>query len=105
MNRVLTIVGLIAFATSLFTRAVDPIIPPIAHDLAVEPARVALLSTAFALPFAFVQPILGPIADMFGKPRIMLTCLVIVIGMALWAAWRQAASSRSPWRSSVTPCR
>jgi len=87
MNRVLTIVGLIAFATSLFTRAVDPIIPPIAYDLAVYPARVALLSTAFALPFAFVQPILGPVADMFGKPRIMLTCLVIVIGMAFAGAF------------------
>ena len=43
MNRVLTIVGLIAFATSLFTRAVDPIIPPIAHDLSRSRDLLSLL--------------------------------------------------------------
>src|SRR2546430_5344273 len=45
--------------TTLFRS--DPIIPPIAHDIQVDPNAVALLTTAFALPFALVQPVLGPV--------------------------------------------
>lgn len=40
---------------------------------------MALLSTAFALPFALVQPILGPVADMMGKVKLMIICLVVMI--------------------------
>src|SRR5262245_25723086 len=72
MNRLLNIVGVVAFATSLFTRAVDPVVPQIANDLLVETATAALLSTAFALPYAALQPVLGPIADVVGKTRVMV---------------------------------
>jgi MFS transporter, DHA1 family, inner membrane transport protein len=78
MNRVLYIVGLITFATSLFTRAVDPVIPQIAASLWVETATAALLSTAFALPYAILQPLLGPVADVWGKARVMTACLLIL---------------------------
>src|SRR6266480_4091380 len=57
MKGMLAVVGLVSFATALFARAVDPIVPPIAAALAVDPATVALLSTAFSLPFAAVQPL------------------------------------------------
>ena len=78
-GRLITHVSLIGFATALSTRAVDPIIPPIAHSLQVDPGTVALLSTAFTLPFALVQPILGPVADIIGKVRMMMLCLVVII--------------------------
>src|SRR5262249_1681142 len=38
----------------------------------------ALLSTAFTLPYALVQPLLGALADMFSKARLMLLCMVLV---------------------------
>jgi predicted MFS family arabinose efflux permease len=82
----ITHVSMIGFATALSTRAVDPIIPPIALSLQTDPATVALLSTAFALPFALAQPFLGPIADMFGKIRIMILCLVVIIVTSLICA-------------------
>ena len=78
MNRLLNVVGLVTFATSLFTRAVDPVIPQIAESLWVEAATAALLSTAFALPYAVLQPVLGPIADVFGKARVMTICLLLL---------------------------
>jgi predicted MFS family arabinose efflux permease len=78
MNRVLYVVGLVTFATSLFTRAVDPIIPQIAAGLWVDAATAALLTTAFALPYAILQPALGPIADVFGKARVMTLCLLLL---------------------------
>ena len=75
----LTHISLIGFATALSARAVDPIIVPIAQGLGDSPEKVALLSTAFALPFALVQPILGPVADMIGKVRLMIICLVVML--------------------------
>jgi predicted MFS family arabinose efflux permease len=72
----LSIVGFIA---ALASRATDPIIPPIAHDIHVDPNAVALLTTAFALPFALVQPVLGPVGDMLGKVRVMVACLAVTI--------------------------
>jgi len=71
--------SLIGFITALASRATDPIIPPIAHDIQVDPNAVALLTTAFALPFALVQPVLGPIGDMVGKVRVMIACLAVTI--------------------------
>ena len=66
------------FAQTLFSRAVDPVIPQIAADLKVDVKTVALLSTAFTLPYALVQPVLGTIADFFGKTRLMNVSLMIV---------------------------
>jgi predicted MFS family arabinose efflux permease len=79
MDRLLNVVGLIVFATSLFVRAVDPVIPQIASNLWVEPATAALLSTAFALPYAILQPVLGPVADVIGKTRLMTICLLLLV--------------------------
>lgn len=78
-NRVLTVIGFIAFATSLSFRAIDPGIPLIASDMQIAPERAALLSTAFALPFAFGQPVLGPIADAIGKIRVMTACVFVLL--------------------------
>src|SRR5256885_6407533 len=71
--------SLIGFIVALASRATDPIIPPIAHDIQVDPNAVALLTSAFALPFALVQPILGPVGDMVGKVRVMIACLAVTI--------------------------
>lgn len=77
-RRILATVWLAVFSTSLFFRAVDPIIPQIAADLSEPVASVALLATAFALPYALMQPALGALADMLGKSRMMFACLVVV---------------------------
>ncbi len=76
--RILTTVWLAVFSTSLFFRAVDPIIPQIAADLKEPVTSVALLATAFALPYALMQPALGALADVIGKTRILFACLVLV---------------------------
>jgi predicted MFS family arabinose efflux permease len=78
MTRTLNLLAFVVFVSALFIRSTDPVIPQIASGLYVEPATAALLSTAFALPFAFVQPLLGALADMFSKARLMLLCLFAV---------------------------
>lgn len=83
---VLKIVGLVVFAQTLFTRAVDPVIPQIAAELAVDVQTAALLATAFTLPYALVQPLLGTIGDFFGKTRLMNASLLVIALTALICA-------------------
>jgi predicted MFS family arabinose efflux permease len=78
MTRTLNVMAFIVFAGALFMRSTDPVIPQIALGLNVEPATAALLSTAFTLPYALVQPLLGALADTFSKARLTLICLLIV---------------------------
>jgi DHA1 family inner membrane transport protein len=79
-------VALVVFAQTLFTRAVDPVIPMIAADLAIDVRTVALLSTAFTFPYALVQPALGVAGDFFGKTRLMNLCVLVVALSALICA-------------------
>jgi|SRR5262245_2637115 len=90
MNRVLNIVGVVTFATSLFTRSVDPVIPQIAVSLWVDASTAALLSTAFALPYAVLQPLLGPLADVIGKARMMTICLVLLTAASIASAFAES---------------
>jgi MFS transporter, DHA1 family, inner membrane transport protein len=76
MSRVLNLMAFVVFATTLFMRSVDPVIPQIAHGLNVAPTTAALLSTAFALPYALIQPVLGALADMFSKTRMITLCML-----------------------------
>jgi predicted MFS family arabinose efflux permease len=83
---ILKIVGLVVFASTIFTRAVDPLIPKIATDLAIDVKTAALLSTAFTFPYALVQPVLGAFGDHFGKTKLMNICLLVVALAALVCA-------------------
>src|SRR5215470_20246305 len=78
-NSLILRLSLIGFITALASRATDPVIPQIAHDINVNPNAVALLTTAFALPFALSQPVIGPVGDMVGKVRVMIACLAVTI--------------------------
>lgn len=53
-------------------------IPLIAGDLAIDVKTAALLSTAFAFPYALIQPALGVTADFFGKTRLMNACVLVM---------------------------
>lgn len=86
MMLVLNVVACVIFAATLNTRLVDPVIPQIAIDLGIEAATVALLSTAFAAPYALIQPVVGAMADTYGKKRMMALCLVGVALSALLGA-------------------
>jgi DHA1 family inner membrane transport protein len=78
MGRVINLMAFVVFATSLFMRSVDPIIPQIASGLNVAPTTAAMLSTGFSLPYALVQPVLGALADMFSKTRLITICMLIL---------------------------
>ncbi|HEY6603840.1 MAG TPA: MFS transporter [Xanthobacteraceae bacterium] len=66
------------FAQTVFTRAVDPVIPMIAENLAIDVKTAALLSSAYTFPYALVQPALGVTGDFLGKTRLMNFCVLVV---------------------------
>jgi predicted MFS family arabinose efflux permease len=79
----------VVFASTLFTRAVDPVVPKIAYDLGIDVKTAALLSTAFTFPYAIMQPALGTIGDFFGKTRLMNLSLAVVVTTTLICAFAE----------------
>lgn len=74
-TRLILVLGLGAGASNLAARALDPLVGVLAAEFHVTAASVALLSTAYALPYALVQPVLGPVGDAMGKQRTIRACL------------------------------
>ncbi len=63
-------------------RAVDPMLNILAADLHVTVQDVALLATAFTLPYAAMQLVFGPLGDAVGKVRLIrLNLLLLCIGL------------------------
>ena len=75
---ILFVFALCAFAASTSSRIADPLTALVADDFGIAIAQAALLSSAYALPFALFQPLLGPIGDMWGKSRLLRTALWVV---------------------------
>jgi predicted MFS family arabinose efflux permease len=75
---VLNIIALSTFAASLSARALDPVLPHVASDFSVSIATAAGFASVFAFTFAIIQPVLGAAADLFGKARLAVICLVLL---------------------------
>ena len=74
----LNIIALATFSAALSARALDPVLPHVAEDFCVSIATAAGFAAVFAFTFAIIQPVLGAAADLFGKARLMIVCLVLL---------------------------
>jgi predicted MFS family arabinose efflux permease len=82
-NTLLLVLGFTGLAANIAIRIVDPIVPLLAREFDVAVATVALLATAYTLPYALGQPILGPLGDSKGKAKVMSIALfVLAIALA-----------------------
>jgi predicted MFS family arabinose efflux permease len=77
MDRTFNIIGFLIFSSALSVRAIDPVVPQIAADFAISPTTAAMLAAGFAA-YGLAQPVLGPIADAYGKGRMMIACLLLL---------------------------
>jgi DHA1 family inner membrane transport protein len=66
-----------AFAGSISYRSFDPIITTVASDFSISVQQAALLVSAYGLPYAAMQPVLGPVGDAYSKARLIKICLAI----------------------------
>ena len=76
--RLIIVLACAGFGSTFALRSVEPLVGVLARDLASDAHTVALLSTAFALPYALIQPVLGPIGDALGKERVISACLAVL---------------------------
>jgi predicted MFS family arabinose efflux permease len=74
----INVIALATFAASLSVRALDPVLPHVAEEFGVSIATAAGFASGFAFTFAIVQPAIGAAADLFGKARLMIICLVLL---------------------------
>lgn len=74
----LNVVALATFSAALTGRALDPVLPHVADDFGITIATAASFAAVFAFTFAVIQPLIGAAADLFGKARLMIVCLVIL---------------------------
>src|SRR6201747_1578887 len=97
MPPMLNIIALATFAASLSARALDPVLPHVADDFGISIATAAAFASVFAFTFAIIQPVLGAAADLFGKARLMVVCLVLlgianILGALATSFWLLFAS-------------
>lgn len=83
----LFLISLCGLASSVAYRSMDPLVTSIARDFSVPVATAALVSSAYALPFALGQPVLGPIGDVFGKGRLLAICLFVLTATLIVGAF------------------
>lgn len=84
-RRLILLLGLSCFAGALTSRVTDPFVVSMSEEFGSSPDRVALLATAFAVPFALVQPVLGPLGDALGKRRVIRGALCLLSVFTLLA--------------------
>lgn len=77
---------LAGLAANVSGRTLEPLVTIISAEFAVGVALAALLTSAYALPFALCQPILGPVGDIFGKIRLLRISLWALTAALLLAA-------------------
>ena len=76
VKRLIVVLGLAGFIVMADNWVVSPLLPSIAHTLGVQPARAGILIAAYMLPFGLFQLLYGPLADRFGKLRVVGISLV-----------------------------
>ena len=57
--------------------SVAPVFPSVARELEIAPEAVGLLITVFTLPGIILTPVLGVLADRFGRKQVLVPALVL----------------------------
>ena len=81
------VVGLCSFASTVSMRLIDPLVPLIASGFDRGLTEVAMLMPVFTLSYALGQPFIGPVADSFGKVRVIAVSLAILAVFQLAGAF------------------
>ena len=82
-RRLVFLLGLAGFMVMADNWVVSPILPAISKSVGVTPEAAGLLIAAYMLPFGVFQLVFGPLADRFGKTRVIL---ITFTGFALTTA-------------------
>lgn len=78
---------LCGLAANVSGRTIEPLVTVLSIEFSVGVATAALLVSAYALPFALGQPLLGPFGDIFGKAIMLRISLWILTACLLLATF------------------
>ncbi|MEZ5718310.1 MAG: multidrug effflux MFS transporter [Burkholderiaceae bacterium] len=85
-NTAVRVLACLAALTTLATNIILPAFPDIGRTLAVSPQSLAVTLSAFFIPFALGQLVIGPVSDRLGRKGLMLSGLaVLAIGSMVCA--------------------
>jgi predicted MFS family arabinose efflux permease len=71
VNGELAALSIAAFASMMSMRICDPLLPALAHDFGTTTGGAAQVISAFAIAYGVLQLVYGPLADRYGKFRIV----------------------------------
>jgi ACDE family multidrug resistance protein len=83
----LWLIGSITVTGILANTLIYPAIPDILVDLGVDDGRAGILVAAASLPGIAVAPLIGVLADRYGRRRILVPCLVVFAVFGMMAAF------------------
>lgn len=78
------IIGITLIAVLGSAGSIGPVLPTMASALQIPPEKIGLVITVFVVPIAIGTPILGVLADRFGRKQILIPSLLLfaVAGVA-----------------------
>jgi MFS family permease len=82
----LVVLSLAALAYSMLSSAVVPALPAIQHAIGASETGIAWLLTGYLLSASVATSILGRLGDMYGKERLLLVTLILLMAGTLVAA-------------------
>lgn len=75
-RRLLVIYG-VTLTAVLGVASITPAFPSMLRSLSVTPQQIGLLITAFTVPGVVLTPVLGIVADRFGRKRVLVPALLV----------------------------
>ncbi len=76
-KHLIIVLGVAGFIVMADNWVVSPLLPTISNSFGVDPVRAGILISAYMLPFGLFQLVYGPLADRFGKLKIIGISLVL----------------------------
>ena len=76
-DRNLHLIFAVTLMAVLGVSSIAPVLPAIGRALEISPRRIGLLITAFTVPGVVLTPLLGVLADRYGRKRILVPSLLL----------------------------
>lgn len=84
--KVILLLAALAAISNLSTNIILPAFPEMARQLNVSSQELGLTLSSFFITFAFAQLLVGPLADRYGRKRLVVGGLMIFVVGTFWAA-------------------
>jgi predicted MFS family arabinose efflux permease len=100
-NVLLTLLCAAAFPTALSLLMMAPLLVNLAQAFQTSVGVVGQLAAATAVTWGLIAPLAGPVADAFGRRRLLLTGLLLMALGILGSSW--PGTTTHSWSGACSP--